>query len=144
PMRRLTSLSAAVQNPTWRYYFNISMTDLIPAPFRFLGKFHSGDIMALFESPTYEGSNPAGVLCPPVVSTFLNYWRGAIGRFVRSPTRGPGWPAVGSQFAPLDLAVLGDLGNAHSAGATPVNQTEVDANCEVLWDVFDQIERQLP
>ncbi|KAG6006955.1 hypothetical protein E4U21_006574 [Claviceps maximensis] len=142
PMRRLTSLSASMRNPTWRYYFNISMTEFVPARSRYIGKFHGSDIMSLFLSTTYEGYSPQGVLFSPVKSAFLKYWRGVIGRFVRNPSGGPGWPAVGSSSAPFDLATLGDLFDQHSAGATPVNETSVDVNCGVLWDVFDEIERQ--
>ncbi|KAG6037445.1 hypothetical protein E4U41_005087 [Claviceps citrina] len=141
PLRKLTNISASLKNPTWRYYYNISMSDMLPAENQFLGKFHDSDIMSLFLSPTYEGLSPAGLPFPPVLSTFLKYWRGAIGKFVRNPLAGPGWPAVGSQYAPFDIASQGDLGDVHSSGATPVNQTEVDANCEVWWGVLDTIEK---
>ncbi|KAG5979345.1 hypothetical protein E4U55_005270 [Claviceps digitariae] len=143
PMRKLTSISASLHNPTWRYYYNISMTDFIPARDRYIGKHHGSNIMSLFLSTTYDGTSPQGVLFSPVKSAFLKYWRGAIGRFVRNPSGGPGWPAVGSQSAPFDLVSLGDLASVQTAGATPVNEKEVDANCEVLWDVLEAVERTM-
>ncbi|QPH04036.1 hypothetical protein C2857_000651 [Epichloe festucae Fl1] len=126
PMRKLTTISSSINNPTWRYYFNISMTEMLPEKYQFLGKFHGIDIRLLFGSPTYHGSSSAGGLYTPVLSRFLTYWRGAIGKFVRDPSGGPGWPTVGSPSAPFDIVSLGDVGSVHSAGATPMNQTEVD------------------
>ncbi|KAK2616954.1 hypothetical protein QQS21_000043 [Conoideocrella luteorostrata] len=141
PMQKMTNVSASIKNPTWRYYFNISMVDRLPKQFDFLGKFHGSDVILLFLSPTYDDSVPTGALYTPMLSTFTNYWRGTIGKFVRNPTGGPGWPAVGSSYRPFDLVTLGDVGDAHAGGATPVNQTDVDTNCGVLWDVLDMYEK---
>ncbi|GAB0139186.1 hypothetical protein EsDP_00007399 [Epichloe bromicola] len=142
PMRKLTTISSSIKNPTWRYYFNISMTEMLPKKYQYVGKSHGIDILLLFGSPTYHGSSSANGLYTPVLSRFLTYWRGAIGKFVRDPSGGPGWPTVGSSSAPFDIVSLGDVGSVHSAGATPVNQTEVDVRCGVLWDVLDRIEKR--
>ncbi|KAG6006217.1 hypothetical protein E4U43_000473 [Claviceps pusilla] len=140
PMMRLTS-AASNYMPTWRYYNNISMTEFLKPGDRYIGKYHGSDIMSLFLSTTYDGVTPDGTPFPAVKSAYLKYWRGVLGRFVRNPKAGPGWPEVGSsQYAPLYLATLGDVGNTHSAGSTPVNQREVDVNCDALREVLDVIE----
>lgn len=140
PMMKLTSAASAYM-PTWRYYNNISMTEFLNPHDRYMGKYHGSDIMSLFLSTTYDGIAPNGTPFSAVKSAYLKYWRGVLGRFVRNPKAGPGWPEVGSrQYAPLDLAALGDVGNAHSAGSTPVNQKEVDVNCGVLRGILEVIE----
>lgn len=119
------------------------MTEMLPKKYQFLGKFHTIDILLLFGSRTYHGSSSSGGIYTPVLSSFLTYWRGAIGKFVRDPSGGPGWPAVGSPSAPFDIVSLGDVGSVHSTGATPVNQIEVDARCGVLRDVLDRVEKRI-
>lgn len=142
-MQKLTSISASIHNPTWRYYFNISMVDRLPQDYQYLGKFHGSDILLLFLSPTYDDSTPAGALFTPILSVFTTYWRSAIGKFVRNPSGGPGWPAVGSSFKPFDLVTLGDVGSANAGGATPVNETVVDANCGLFRDALDMYEKYM-
>ncbi|KAG8408586.1 hypothetical protein J3458_019617 [Metarhizium acridum] len=141
PMQKLTQASSSIHNPTWRYYFNISIVDMLPKEYSYLGKFHGSDLLLLVLSPTYDDTTAAGALLTPLLSTFANYFRGAIGRFVRNPGGGPGWPMVGSWFRPWDVVTLGDVGSAHAAGATPVDQTVVDGSCVLFKDALDMYEK---
>ncbi|KHN94925.1 cholinesterase [Metarhizium album ARSEF 1941] len=141
PMHRLTQVSASIRNPTWRYYMNVSLADRLPEEYGYLGKFHGSDVLLLFQSPTYDDSTGAGALLTPVLSTFADYLRGAIGRFARNPSGGPGWPMVGSHFEPFDVVTLGDVGSGHAAGPTPVNQTALDDDCVLFRDALDMYER---
>ncbi|KID63646.1 uncharacterized protein G6M90_00g064270 [Metarhizium brunneum] len=143
PMQKLTQVSASIHNPTWRYYFNMSIVDRLPSEYGYLGKFHGSDLLLLVISPTYDDSTAAGALLTPLLYTFVNYFRGAIGRFVRNPGGGPGWPMVGSSFRPWDVVTLGDVGSAHAAGATPVNQTVLDENCVLFEDALDMYEKYM-
>lgn len=79
----------------------------------------------------------------PQLYTFANYLRGVVGRFVRNPAGGPGWPAVGSRYAPFDLAVLGDVGDEMAAGATVVNASVVDERCKIFEEIYPVIDRVL-
>lgn len=66
-----------------------------------------------------------------------------MGRFIRNPVEGPGWPAVGSQFASFDVANVGDLGMVQegiAAGATPVNQTALDERCALYKELYPLME----
>lgn len=138
PQRILAEASASNEIPTWQYNFNISITDILPEEFSWLGKFHGSEVVLLFASPTTEG----GFLTPDLYA-FANYFRGVVGRFVRNPAGGPGWPAVGSTYAPFDVAVLGDVGVEKAAGATPVNQTALDQNCVLFEDIYPVIEKYI-
>ncbi|KPM40809.1 hypothetical protein AK830_g5762 [Neonectria ditissima] len=139
PQRILANISASVGNPTWRYYFNASVTSLVPAELAWLGKFHGSDLVLLFGAPTFEAD---GVPLTPQLYTFGSYLRGVVGRFVRNPQGGPGWPAVGSRFAPFDVANLGDVGGEEAvAGATVVEREGLDARCalyEGIYPLLDQ------
>lgn len=140
----LASTSASIDNPTWRYYFNISITSILPPEFSWLEKFHGSDVALLFMMPTFEATSDEQAenpLLPPQLYAFANYLRGVVGQFVRNPTGGPGWPAVGSGYAPMDVADLGDLGFEKTAGATPVNATELDANCFLYKDIYPLIDK---
>lgn len=66
--------------------------------------------------------------------------RGALARFVKNPHAGPGWPAVRSQFAPLDLAVLGNVSDVVTGGATPGDDAAVNPACYLYQDIYAAIE----
>lgn len=116
---------------------------MLPEEFQYLGKFHGTDVALLFLTPTFEESGLWGLKLRPELYAFVNYFRGVIGKFVRNPGGGPGWAAVGSSYAPFDVATLGDAGNVHTGGATPVNQTQLDANCAAYKDIFPVMEKYL-
>ncbi|KYK57207.1 cholinesterase [Drechmeria coniospora] len=135
PQQMLANASASVTNPpVWRGYFNVSIAELLPSKFRFLGKCHGADVLLLFATPTLESLPVSAPLY-----AFANYFRAVIGRFVRNPGGGPGWPAVGSSYAPFDVASLGDVGAEHTAGSTPVNRTTLDANCNLFRDILSAV-----
>ncbi|KND91816.1 Lipase 4 [Tolypocladium ophioglossoides CBS 100239] len=136
PNQILANISASLKPPVWRGYFNVSITDILPKKLQYLGKFHGTDIVLLSLTPTFEESGLRGLRLSPELYTFANYFRGVIGKFVRNPSGGPGWPAVGSSYAPFDVATLGDAGNVHTGGATPVNQKQLDDNCAIYKDIF--------
>jgi len=83
----------------------------------------------LFADPADEGLTPQTL----ALSTYL---RQAIAQFVRSPNEGPGWPAVGSNFAPYDVAVMGDVGNYETGGGTPIRRGWVDDICMLYSPLY--------
>ncbi|KAF4506671.1 hypothetical protein G6O67_006734 [Ophiocordyceps sinensis] len=115
PQQILANVSASAGLSVWRSYINATVAELLPEKFRFLGRFHGSDLVLLFGSATFELTTR--------LYAFGNHLRGVIGRFVRNPHGGPGWPAVGSSYAPFDVAVLGDVGEQRSAGATRTRRT---------------------
>jgi acetylcholinesterase len=141
PQGILANISASIDNPTWRYYFNTSITSLLPPEYAWLGKFHGSDVLLLFGTPSFEGDS-GGFALTPQLYTFANYLRGVIGRFVRNPAGGPGWPAVGSRYAPFDVANLGDVGGEIGvvAGATVVDERVLDDRCRLYKDIYPLIE----
>ncbi|KAM4066380.1 carboxylesterase family protein [Hirsutella rhossiliensis] len=144
PQQNLANVSASTGLAVWRSYINASIAELLPEQFQFLGKFHGGDVVLLFSTPTFEGGGGGdGFKLTPQLYAFANYFRGVIGTFVRNPHGGPGWPAVGSSYAPFDVVALGDVGEQRSAGATPVNQTTLDADCAVFSDIYPLVEKFL-
>ncbi|PHH93035.1 hypothetical protein CDD83_2145 [Cordyceps sp. RAO-2017] len=142
PQQMLANASASIKNPAWNAYINASVAELLPEKYHFLGKFHGADVVLLFSTPTFE-AHPGGFRFSPKLYTFANYLRGIIGRFVRNPSGGPGWPAVRSSYQPWDVATLGDVNDEQSAGATPVNRTQLDADCSVFADIYPLVEQAL-
>ncbi|KAF5021610.1 hypothetical protein F66182_6357 [Fusarium sp. NRRL 66182] len=134
PQAILANISAST-NPTWRFYFNTSITSLFGDEYAWLGKFHGSDVALLFSQPTFEGD----ASLTPQLYTFANYFRSIVGRFVRNPEAGPGWPAVGSRYRPLDVAVLGDVGEESSAGATAVGG--LDERCSLYEAIYPVVEK---
>ncbi|KAF4970859.1 hypothetical protein FSARC_2225 [Fusarium sarcochroum] len=121
PQAIYANLSASI-NPTWRFYFNTSVTSLLDDKYAWLEKFHGSDVLLLFTMPTFENYTSLS----PQLYTFANYIRGIVGRFVRNPEAGPGWPAIGSRYEPFDVANLGDIGEESATGATIVDETVLD------------------
>lgn len=142
PQNLLAKTSASIDNPTWRFYFNESVISLFPEGYEWLQKAHGSDVLLLFSTPTFEG-DANGVELTPELYTFANNFRALTGKFVRNPTGGPGWPAVSSQYAPVDVANLGDLGDVHTAGITPVNQTELDSRCVLYEELYPLVEKYI-
>ncbi|CAM1507843.1 Fc.00g046910.m01.CDS01 [Cosmosporella sp. VM-42] len=140
PQAILANISASIDNPTWRYYFNASITSLFPENFTWLGKFHGSDVALLFSTPTFEG-DAGGVPLTPQLYTFANYLRGTVGRFIKNPRGGPGWPQVGSRYHPVDVANLGDVGDEKAAGVTVIKGSEVDERCALYKDIYPLIEQ---
>ena len=56
--------------------------------------------------------------------------------FAKNPMAGPGWNALGT-FGDQNLGILGGDG---SSGVTVVNQTSVDAQCQLLLPAFQAID----
>ncbi|KAH6892993.1 Alpha/Beta hydrolase protein [Thelonectria olida] len=141
PQGILANISASIDNPTWRYYFNASVTSLLPPEYAWLGKFHGSDALLLFGTPSFEGDS-GGFALTPQLYTLANYLRGVVGRFVRNPAGGPGWPAVASRYAPFDVANLGDVGGDIGvvAGATVVDERVLDERCGLYEDIYPLIE----
>ncbi|KAK7420192.1 hypothetical protein QQX98_002845 [Neonectria punicea] len=139
PQRILANISSTVGNPTWRYYFNTSVTSLFPDSLSWLGKFHGSDVALLFATPSFE---PDDVPLTPQLYAFANYFRGVVGRFVKNPRGGPGWPATGSRFAPVDVAVLGDAGGEVGvAGVTMVDGEGLDGRCGLYEGIYPLLDR---
>ncbi|KAI5461720.1 Alpha/Beta hydrolase protein [Mariannaea sp. PMI_226] len=142
PQGILANITAKVGNPTWRYYFNTSITSLLPREYSWLQKFHGSDMILLFGSPTFDG-DAGGFKLTPQLYTFATYLRGVVGRFVRNPDEGPGWPGVGSsRYTPFDVANLGDVGSEIAvAGPTVVDHRVLDERCRLYEDIYPFIER---
>ncbi|KAF5013441.1 hypothetical protein FDECE_553 [Fusarium decemcellulare] len=137
----LANISASIDNPTWRFYFNTSITSLLGEKYSWMGKFHGSDVALLFSTPTYEG-DAGGIPFTPQLYTLANYFRGVAGRFIRNPKGGPGWPGVGSRYAPFDVANLGDVGDELDvAGATVVDERVLDERCGLYEDIYPFIEK---
>lgn len=136
PQAILANISSTI-NPTWRYYFNTSITALLPSDLSWLQKFHGSDVALLFSAPSFEDFP-----LTPQLYTFAKYLRSMVGRFVRNPKGGPGWPKVGSEmYAPFDVANLGDVGNeAGVAGVTMVDERVLDERCRLFEDIYPLIE----
>ncbi|KAK1848853.1 para-nitrobenzyl esterase [Colletotrichum chrysophilum] len=132
PQSILSSTVASHKIPSWRYYFNTSILNFFPEEYAWLGKFHGSEAILLF-------TDPSNTTYTPQSYAVYEYLRGAIGRFVKEPNAGPGWPAVGSQYAPLDLVVLGDVGNVQTA-VTPFNTTILDERCGLYKDIYSKLE----
>ncbi|KAK6212186.1 para-nitrobenzyl esterase [Colletotrichum tabaci] len=129
----ILAVTAASNNiSTWRYHFNASVLNLLPDEYAWLGKFHGSDVILLF-------SNPETTPYTPQSYAVYEYFRGAIARFVKNPFAGPGWPAVGSAYAPLDTAVLGDVGNVPGVMAL-ADVTAVDHRCRLYEEFWPLLE----
>jgi acetylcholinesterase len=144
PQHILANTSASLENPTWRYYFNTSIADFFPDEYQWLDKFHGSDIALLFTFPSFDTD-----ILPlsPQQYAVANSFRAALGRFIRNPVEGPGWPAVGSRFEPFGVANIGDLGavpEGLAAGATPVNRTSLDERCAFYADLYPLMEAWMP
>ncbi|KAH7243725.1 Alpha/Beta hydrolase protein [Fusarium redolens] len=127
PQAILANISASI-NPTWRFYFNASVTSLLDDRYSWLGKFHGSDVLLLFSSPTFDTMSPQ-------LYTFAEYLRGVVGRFVRNPQAGPGWP-VGSRY----VANLGDVGQTQTSGPSIIDQTALDQRCSLYESIYPLIE----
>ncbi|KAH7369152.1 Alpha/Beta hydrolase protein [Plectosphaerella cucumerina] len=125
-------LATPTGSPVWQYQLNASITDLLPAEYAWLGRFHGSEAWLLFSEPEIimaQGS--------PRLLTLYETMRGAIGQFARAPGDGPGWPAVG---APEDVAMWGGVVDERREGSTPVNRTLVDARCGLYTQLYRAIE----
>ncbi|KAG5797247.1 hypothetical protein H9Q69_003716 [Fusarium xylarioides] len=127
PQAILANISASI-NPTWRFYFNASVPSLLDDKYSWLGKFHGSDVLLLFSSPTFDAM-------PPQLYTFVEYFRGVVGRFVRNPQAGPGWP-VGSRY----VANLGDVGQTQTSGPSIIDQMALDQRCSLYESIYPLIE----
>lgn len=103
-----------------------------------MGKFHGSDVALLFSTPTFEGE-AGGIPFTPQLYTFAKYLRGVAGQFIRNPAAGPGWPGVGSKYAPYDVVSLGGEGGL--AGATVVDETVLDERCRLYEEIYPVIEK---
>ncbi|KAM6519140.1 hypothetical protein FALCPG4_012791 [Fusarium falciforme] len=138
PQGILANISASIDNPTWRFYFNTSITSLFGEKYSWMGKFHGSDVTLLFSTPTFEGE-AGGIPFTPQLYTFAKYLRGVAGQFIRNPAAGPGWPGVGSKYAPYDVVSLGGEGGL--AGATVVDETVLDERCRLYEEIYPVIEK---
>lgn len=131
----MANLSASHGIPVWQYYLNFSAAELLPSKFSWLDKFHGIDIILLFlDQRRIETELNARLY------TLLATMRSMIGKFVRNPTGGPGWPAIGQHWAPYDIGTIGDVGDTVSAGITPANRSSVDERCLFFKDIYRQME----
>lgn len=101
---------------------------MVPDNLGFLGVFHGSDLFLLLSIPGRSNYTPQQF-------AVYEYLRDAFARFVKEPTNGPGWAAVGSDAAPLDVVVLGDVGN-DKAVVTPYNSTLLDARCALYQGYY--------
>ncbi|KAF6837417.1 para-nitrobenzyl esterase [Colletotrichum plurivorum] len=136
PAALLSQTAVSIDIPTWRYYFNTSLISTLPSDLGFLGVFHGSDLFLLL-------SNPASAKYTTQQHKVYEYLRGAFARFVKNPAGGPGWAAVGSEHAPLDTIVLGDVGNVEAI-ATPYNTTLLDARCALYLPYYPILQAVLP
>ena len=130
PQSILANISSSILNPTWRFLFNVSVTTLLPPKYAWLGKFHGSDVVLLFSTPTLDQDG-----LTPQLYTFARYLRGVVGGFVRNPSQGPGWPAVGSRYRPFDVASLEGTGPVIMSGR------EMDRRCELYDEIYPLVER---
>ncbi|KAF4824752.1 Cholinesterase [Colletotrichum siamense] len=128
PAALLAQTAVSLDIPTWRYYFNTTILNMVPENLGFLGVFHGSDLFLLLSIPGRSNYTPQQF-------AVYEYLRDAFARFVKEPTNGPGWAAVGSDAAPLDVVVLGDVGN-DKAVVTPYNSTLLDARCALYQGYY--------
>ncbi|UQC81632.1 uncharacterized protein CLUP02_07118 [Colletotrichum lupini] len=102
PQSTLASIAASNNISTRLYHFISSIPNLFPKEYDWLGKFHGLEIVLLFTDPDTTPYTPQ-------TYAVYEYFRGVVARFLKNPSAGPGWPAVGSSYAPIDVAVLGDV-----------------------------------
>ncbi|KAJ0160472.1 Lipase 2 [Colletotrichum tanaceti] len=132
PQSILAATASSNNISTWRYHFNASVLHLLPDEYAWLGKFHGSDVILLFSDPETTPFTPQSY-------AVYEYFRGAIARFVKNPFAGPGWPAVGSAYAPLDTAVLGDVGSFPGVMAL-ADVTAVNPRCGLYDDLWPLLE----
>lgn len=144
PQKLLAQTSVSIDNPTWRYYWNVSIDALLPDEYDWLGKFHGSELILLFAAPSLDDDRIPLPLSPQLYAV-ANSFRAAVSRFIKNPQLGPGWPSVSDhRFVPFDVANIGDLGSLPeglAAGATPVNQTLVDERCVLFEELYPVIEQ---
>ncbi|KAI8219028.1 hypothetical protein K4K54_009843, partial [Colletotrichum sp. SAR 10_86] len=131
PAALLAQTAVSLDIPTWRYYFNTTILNMVPENLGFLGVFHGSDLFLLLSIPGRSNYTPQQF-------AVYEYLRDAFARFVKEPTNGPGWAAVGSDAAPLDVVVLGDVGN-DKAVVTPYNSTLLDARCALYYPILQAV-----
>ncbi|KAH7165638.1 Alpha/Beta hydrolase protein [Dactylonectria macrodidyma] len=142
PQGILANISATIGNRSWRFYFNASVTSLFPPEFAWLQKFHGSDAVLLLGAPTLEGNGTGSLPLTPQLYTLGSYLRGVVARFVKNPQGGPGWPGVGSQYSPFDVANLGDVGNEGAvAGPTMVDRRVLDERCRLYEEIYPVLEK---
>lgn len=132
PQSILASTAASNNISTWRYHFNTSILNLLPKEYDWLGKFHGSEIILLFTDPDTTPYTPQ-------TYAVYEYFRGVVARFVKNPSAGPGWPVVGSSYAPLDVAVLGDVGDTSSV-MTVSNSTAMNERCKLFNTIWPKLE----
>ncbi|RSM19865.1 hypothetical protein CDV31_001223 [Fusarium ambrosium] len=138
PQGILANISASIDNPTWRFYFNTSITTLFGEKYSWMGKFHGSDVALLFSTPTFEG-DAGRIPFTPQLYTFAKYFRSVAGQFIRNPEAGPGWPSVGSKYRPFDVVSLGGEGGL--AGAMVVDERILDERCALYEEIYPVIEK---
>ncbi|MCJ1394787.1 hypothetical protein MMC18_007667 [Xylographa bjoerkii] len=123
PASAIANLAAASGHDVWRYYFNATFpnTQVFPDA----GVYHSSEIQLVFG--TYP---PVGATAQQVALS--EYMQTAWADFAKNPTRGPGWPKLGS-FLDIDL---GDLGPEGLFGEVTIPQTVVDYICPLYAPVL--------
>ncbi|KAK1637987.1 Alpha/Beta hydrolase protein [Colletotrichum phormii] len=131
PQSILASTASSNNISTWRYHFNTSILNLLPKEYDWLGRFHGSEIILLFTDPDTTPYTPQ-------TYAVYEYFRGVIARFVKNPSAGPGWPAVGSSYAPLDVAILGDVGDTSSV-MTVSNSTRLDERCKLFEKIWPKL-----
>ncbi|KAF4827831.1 Cholinesterase [Colletotrichum tropicale] len=128
PAALLAQTAVSLDIPTWRYYFNTTILNMVPDNLGFLGVFHGSDLFLLLSIPGRSNYTPQQF-------AVYEYLRDAFARFAKEPKNGPGWAGVGSDAAPLDVVVLGDVGN-DKAVVTPYNSTLLDARCALYQGYY--------
>ncbi|GKT52135.1 putative secreted metallopeptidase [Colletotrichum spaethianum] len=134
PQSILASTAASNNISTWRYHFNTSLLTFLPDEYGWLGKFHGSDLILLFSDPKTTPFTSQSY-------AVYEYFRGAIAQFAKNPFAGPGWPAVGSSYAPLDVAILGDMGDVPGVMAL-ANAAILDDQCklyEKFWPLLETV-----
>jgi carboxylesterase type B len=125
---------AAAGIPSWRYYYNATFPNAQPTFYPIAGDFHGSEIGIVFG--TYPRENATAQEF--ALSSFL---QGTWAKFVKNPTGGPGWPAIGTgpeySGAPdEDLGLLGAVGDVHGSGVTVIRQSVVDSRCPLYAQIY--------
>jgi carboxylesterase type B len=118
---REATISAESGYPTWRYYFNFSSPNTMRFPGS--GAYHGSEIRFVFGNL----AQPTGKLSAEelkVSESMQKVWAD----FAKDPSKGPGWPKVGS--AEKDVGYFG------AEGLKVVSKNETDRNCDMFKRMY--------
>ncbi|MCJ1474787.1 hypothetical protein MMC13_003447 [Lambiella insularis] len=123
PASALANLASISGYEVWRYYFNATFPNTQTFPDA--GVYHSSEIAEVFGTYPTAGATAQEV-------ALSKYMQTAWASFAKRPTRGPGWPKLGSRWD-VDL---GDLGPDGIFGEITIPQLTVDYICPLYAPII--------